>query len=107
MVDKFLKELRDSADIQQHIFTRGSCFRLYMILKTIFPKAVAYWSDLDSHCITKIGDEFYDIGGVIKEEYITSSSYYRIPNSQMRGYSLLKWMNKKESIGSRIEKYKN
>lgn len=107
MVDKFLKELRDSADIQFKIFTEGSCFRLYMILKIIFPKAEAYWSDLDNHCITKIEEEFYDIGGIIKDSYIEDRSYYKIPKSQLRGYSLLKWMNRKENIGSKIEKYKN
>lgn len=107
MVKEFLKELRDSADIQFVIFTEGSCFRLYKILKTVFPQAVAYWSDLDNHCITEIDGEFYDIGGTIKKSYTKNRSYYKIPKSQLRGYSILKWMNNEESIGTKIEKYKN
>ena len=107
MIDKFLKELRDSADIQFQIFTEGSCFRLYRILKIIFSDAVPYWSDLDNHCITKIGNEFYDIGGIIKKSYVTTRSFYKIPKKQLRGYSLLKWVDKKTSIETRIEKYKN
>lgn len=106
MIDKFLKELRESADIQFKIFTEGSCFKLYRILKIVFPKAKAYWSDLDNHCITKVGDEFYDIGGIVKKSYIKGRSYYLIPKSQLRGYSLLKWMNEEDSIGTKIEKYK-
>lgn len=107
MVKEFLKELRDSADIQFKIFTEGSCFRLYKILKVIFPTAKAYWSDLDNHCITRIGKEYYDIGGLVKKSYIKGRSYYKIPESQLRGYSLLKWMNGEDSIGTKIEKYKN
>lgn len=107
MIDDFLKELRDSADLQTKIFTEGSCFRLYQIIKTIFPDATAYWSDLDGHCITKVGKEYYDIGGIIKKSYVNIRCYYKIPKNQLRGYSLLKWMNNEDSIGSRVEKYKN
>ena len=107
MIDKFLKELRDSADIQFKIFTEGSCFRLYKILKIIFPDAKPYWSDLDNHCITKIKNEYYDIGGIIKKSYIENRSYYEVPKSQFRGYSILKWMNEEDLIGTKIEKYKN
>lgn len=107
MINKFLEELRNSADIQFKIFTEGSCFRLYKILKVIAPKAEAFWSDLDNHCITRIGKEYYDIGGRVKKSYIKGRSYYKIPESQLRGYSLLKWMNEEDSIGTKIEKYKN
>lgn len=107
MINELLKKLRDSADIQFKIFTEGSCFRLYEILKVIFPQAEAYWSDLDNHCITKIDKQYYDIGGVIKKSYVKGRSYYKIPKSQLRGYSILKWMNDEESIGTKIEKYKN
>tara|TARA_R110002049_G_scaffold231127_1_gene403387 strand:- start:25750 stop:26076 length:327 start_codon:yes stop_codon:yes gene_type:complete len=107
MINKLLQELRDSADIQNVIFTEGSCFRLYMILKIIFPKAKAYWSDMDNHCITKIDGQFYDIGGIIKKSYVRTRNYNKINNSELRGYSLLKWSSNKRSIGSRVEKYKN
>lgn len=108
IIREFLKELRDSADIQYKIFTEGSCFRLYKILKVVFPEAKAYWSDLDNHCITKIDGKFYDIGGLIKKSYVINKSYYKVHKSQLRGYSMLKWVSEdSESIGSRIEKYKN
>ena len=107
MIEKFLKELRDTADIQSKIFTQGSCFRLYKVLKVISPKAQAYWSDIDNHCITKIEGEFYDIGGIIKKSYIEENGYYRIPKKQFKGYSLLKWVSEEvNSIGAKIQKYK-
>jgi hypothetical protein len=107
MINKLLKELRDSADIQFEIFTEGSCFRLYKILKIIFPTTKAYWSDMDNHCVSLIDGEYYDIGGIIKKSYIETRNYNKIRNSEMRGYSLLKWIDKDSSIGSRVEKYKN
>jgi len=105
-VGEFLKELRSSADLQFKIFTEGSCFKLYLIIKTIHPEAKAYWSDLDNHCVIKVDKEFYDIGGLIKKSYIVDRSYYKIPKKQLNGYSLLKWVSEDLNVGSKIEKYK-
>ena len=106
MIEKFLKELRDSADIQYKIFTEGSCFRLFKIIKIIEPSATAYWSDLDNHCVFEIKGEFYDIGGPIKKSYVEDNSYYKIPKKQLKGYNILMWVNENESLGTKIEKYK-
>jgi hypothetical protein len=101
-----LKELRDSAEIQLNIFTQGSCFRLYRILKLIYPSAVAYWSDRESHCITKIGAHFYDIGGEINASHLQQEGYYPIPEDQMNGYALLKYhLDEKESHSVNVSKY--
>ena len=106
MIENFLKELRESADIQFKIFTEGSCFRLYIILKTIYPKAKPYWSDLENHCVTKINGKFYDIGGEIKKSYVKDRSFYEIPKDQMNGYKILKWVSEDDSLGTKVEKYK-
>lgn len=105
MIIEFLKELRDSADIQFKIFTQGSCFRLYLIVKTIFPKAKPFWSDLDNHCIIKLKGKYYDIGGEVKEQYIEDRCYYKVPESQIKGYSLLKYTRDKDSFSVKTEKY--
>ncbi len=102
-VENFLKELRDSSDKQMRIFTTGSCFKLYLILKTIFPKAIPYWSDVDGHAITKIGREYYDIGGKLDYKYVSSKGYFRIPENQLHGYSLLKYG--KDTPGIIVQKY--
>ena len=103
-VEKFLKELRESADIQYKIFTQGSCFRLYLILKILYPNAIAYWSDRDNHCLISIDDTYYDIGGKINKDYVESLSYYRIPERQLDGYKLLKYGEDTPPIT--VEKYK-
>ena len=105
-VESFLKELRDSADIMLTIFTDGSCFHLYMILKTIYPESIPYWSDRDNHCIIKINDSFYDIGGNINIEYIEGQGYYMIPENQYKGYSLLKYLDKENATSVKVAKYK-
>lgn len=104
-IDKFLKELKDSADIQYKIFTEGSCFRLYCILKTINKDARAYWSDRDNHAITKVGKKYYDIGGEISPKYIKEAGYYLIPKNQEKGYKILKWLDIKTSLSVKTEKY--
>lgn len=45
------------------IFTEGSCFNLYLLLKQIWPQAECYYDD--NHIITKIDNKFYDINGVV------------------------------------------
>lgn len=51
------------------IYTHGSCYKLYEILKTVYPDAVAYYrySYEDSHVITRIGRKYYDINGEVKD----------------------------------------
>lgn len=106
MILEFLTKLRESADIQYKVFTEGSCFKLYEIIKTVFPQAEAYWSDRDGHCITKVDGEFYDIGGKLSESYTEDMGYFRIPEDQLHGYSLMKWLNKDSCNTVKPEKYK-
>lgn len=73
-VTKFLKELKSSYHKNELIYTEGSCFRLYCILKTLFPKANPYYSTVDGHWITEINEKFYDINGEIFTDYINSPS---------------------------------
>lgn len=47
----------------------GSCFKLFILLKEVYPDAVAYYDG--DHVITKIGDRFWDIRGeVLKDRHI-------------------------------------
>lgn len=47
--------------------TSGGCYKFYLILKTTFPDAIGYYND--DHVITKIGDSFFDIDGMVKPAY--------------------------------------
>jgi hypothetical protein len=62
--DKFISVIRDSFIGSQQVYTEGSCYHFYLILKEVFPEAEC-WYDQD-HIITKIGDKFYDITGEVR-----------------------------------------
>ena len=72
---RFLKELKDSYVDIPKIFLYGSCFRLYKILKIVYPISKPYYSELDGHWITKIGKKYYDINGEINKNYIEHKKY--------------------------------
>jgi len=48
-----------------NIFTKGSCFNFYLILKQMYPQALAYYNE--DHVITFIDGKYYDITGEIKD----------------------------------------
>jgi len=56
--------IRDSFQDAAFVYTNGSCFAFYQILKSIFPQARA-WSNLD-HVWTEIDGKWYDINGLRK-----------------------------------------
>lgn len=80
-ITEFLKELKHSYHKNEIIYTQGSCFRLYSILKTIFPEAVPYYSILEGHWITEIDGKYYDINGEINSEYIADKKFEKVEDS--------------------------
>ena len=65
-VEKVISAIRDSFIGSQQVYTEGSCYHFYLILKSIFPEAEAWYNSY--HVITKIGDKFYDITGEVNME---------------------------------------
>lgn len=63
-VKEIISTIRDSFIGSQQVYTEGSCYHFYLILKSVFPQAEC-WYDED-HVITKIDNKFYDITGEIK-----------------------------------------
>lgn len=77
----FLRELKHSYHLNGKIYTEGSCFRLYTMLKALFPQAKPYYSYIDGgHWITEIDEKFYDINGEITLEYVQHKEYELITN---------------------------
>lgn len=67
--------LRNSHPDQEKIFTEGSCIYLFLLLRQIYPEAIAYSNC--NHIITKIDDKYYDITGTVTgENYLPLASYY-------------------------------
>lgn len=65
--EKIIEAIRNSFIGAQQVYTNGSCVMFYFILKSIFPKALPYWSADAKHMITKIGNKYYDINGEVKD----------------------------------------
>lgn len=62
----FLKALKDSDFFIEYIYTRGGCYQLYNVLKSLWPSAQPYLGVHMAHVITKIGDCYFDIHGEVK-----------------------------------------
>ena len=62
-VTAFLAMLRNLHPELEWKCLHGSCFRLYLLLKEVWPDAEA-WTNID-HVITKIDGTFYDIRGEV------------------------------------------
>lgn len=83
MILEFLKELKYSYHLNAKIYTEGSCFRLYKILKSIYPQANPIFSEKDLHWITEIDGKYYDINGEIFEDYLEFKEYIPITDEKM------------------------
>lgn len=71
----FLYELKNAYTENPNIYMQGSCFRLFKMLKTIWPDSNPYYSQVDGHWITEINNRFYDINGEINKDYVEFKTY--------------------------------
>lgn len=63
-----IRALRGSFPDAGIVYTYGACYGLYEILKAVFPEAKAYFSnEEEEHVVVKIGEDFYDIVGLMSE----------------------------------------
>lgn len=63
---KFINALRKADEYMEDIFTMGSCYRFYLLLKKLYPDAEPMINKDKDHVATKIGRKLYDIRGVVK-----------------------------------------
>ena len=88
-VESFIAKVRDSFIGSQQVYTEGSCYHFYLILKEVFPNAEP-WFDND-HIVTKIDDKFYDITGEIRKDELDMFKYQRLPSYQLKApYNIYK-----------------
>lgn len=72
---EFINTLRNSDDYIKIIYLNGGCYNLFKILKLLYPNAIAYkvkvtdYDDFYSHIVTRIGENYYDINGIVNTEY--------------------------------------
>lgn len=83
-VERFISIIRDSFIGSQEVYTQGSCYHFYLILKEVFPTAIAYYDR--NHIVSKIDDKFYDITGEV--EFSTKSLQFLYKFDNLPSYSL-------------------
>lgn len=80
-VEQFISTIRDSFIGSQQVYTEGSCYHFYLILKEVFPNAKPYYDE--DHIITEIDNKFYDITGEVRRES-RLSIYERKPSYSLK-----------------------
>lgn len=105
---KFIKTIRESVKGAELIYTRGSCYQFYLILKCIIPQAEGYY-DMD-HVITKIGERFYDITGEVKKEnHLPIDNHDTLRNIKMKlelfDVPVIKRMKKEQKLCSLLKNF--
>lgn len=89
---KIIDALRESDFYVQAIFTEGSCYRFYIFLKAIFPQSTPYLNNKRNHIATKIGDNLYDITGIVNSsdfEPLKNEDLEMVEKWSFRGNMLL------------------
>ena len=62
-----ITNLRNSDEYIEHLFTKGSCYKFHVFLKSIYHDGKPYISHDQNHIVTRIGDFFFDINGLQHE----------------------------------------
>lgn len=82
-VEDVIYAIRESFVGADKVYTQGSCYQFYKILKSIFPQAIDYY-DMN-HVVTEIDGVCYDINGVVdKGICLLMSEHY--PDAGVKNY---------------------
>lgn len=93
---QFIRVIRDSFDESIQVYSKGSCYEFYLILKEVFPEANCY-TNID-HCITEIDEIFYDIRGIYPE------NGYDTYSGPLKDYMRIEEVYSKETINKLYSK---
>lgn len=69
----FISLIRNSHPEMVNIFSFGSCFNFYLILRNVWPESIPYYNI--NHVITKIDNNYYDISGQLSSNTIKKNNY--------------------------------
>lgn len=61
--NELIDAIRKSYTHAGTVYTMGGCYQFYLILKCIFPDAIAHYSPKKAHILTMIDGTLYDING--------------------------------------------
>lgn len=63
-----INSLRESDRYIESIFMMGGCYQFHLFLKNIFPESTPFIHQNKDHITTKIGNNLYDIKGIVENE---------------------------------------
>jgi hypothetical protein len=72
---KIIDAIRDSFVGSEKVYTKGSCFQFYLIIKAICPYAEPWYDGINGHVYAKVGDKFYDIYGELEDAEVLGILY--------------------------------
>lgn len=78
-----IKTIRESFIGAEYVYTNGSCFQFYRILKKLYPETCAYYDG--DHVISMIGNRMYDITGEVKNTEGFIPFYMHHTEEQFKG----------------------
>ena len=64
-MEKFLLNLRNTDKYIEMIYLNGGCYKLHILLKTIYNGCEAFINKNKDHVITKYNGKYYDITGEV------------------------------------------
>lgn len=88
----FILELNKSDEYIHHIFTKGGCYRFYILLSKMFNNCTPYISKDEDHVISRINRRYFDITGEVHDtDGYTFLGKRRIPMVE-------KWSFRKDNL---------
>jgi hypothetical protein len=73
-VMRFIATVRGPNTLTTELYTNGQCYQFFLILRTVFPEAEAWYDYHEGHVYSKIGRYWYDIRGVRFKPTVTMES---------------------------------
>ena len=92
-VERLISRIRNAHSTMDKIFTQGSCWDFYLILKEVYPEAIAYYNATEGHIHTKIDGRYYDIRGELDDR--GKGYLVRLPHPDYRPWE---WDGRVESF---------
>lgn len=87
-VEAFIATIRDSFIGSQQVYTEGSCYHFYLILKQVFPQTQPHYDE--DHVVSEIDGKYYDITGEIRGD-LNLAKYERVPSYSLKApYNIYK-----------------
>ena len=66
---KFIETIRGSFVGSVTVYTYGSCYHFYLILKHVYPHAKPF-TDVSGHVVTKLFGKYWDVTGEVEGNYV-------------------------------------